>query len=169
MKYKNMALPAVLIFCTTLVCACGNDKSVTFKSAGMTHTFNEGDQGTPQEMKAYIYPGAQVAGSTAAHDQEGENSTFLCLSSQDNLEHVADWYKNTLTQNGWKIDSQDSMMGQRTVSISGHQKDVEINVLMAEDGEKTTISVSQGKSVEDTPDEEEVEKFTPNEVTPPTE
>jgi hypothetical protein len=134
----------------------------------MTTTFNEGKEGIPKDLSVLIYPGAQVAGSTSAQDKEGEHAAFVSLTSADNLDRVSAWYQTALPDNGWKIDSQDTSMP-TMVSISGHQKDVEINVLMAQDGNKTTISVSEGKAVDDPVEEEEIENFTPNELTPPSE
>ncbi|MBX9667494.1 MAG: hypothetical protein K2X93_07745 [Candidatus Obscuribacterales bacterium] len=147
---------------------CGNDKSVTFKSAGMTHTFNEGTEGIPKDLQSLVYPGAQIAGSTSAQDKDGEHAAFVSLSTPDAIERVSEWYQSTLPKSGWQIDTSDT--GQSSVvSLSGHQKDVEINVLMAQDGNKTAISISEGRSVHDPVEEEEIENFTPNELTPPTE
>lgn len=164
-----ISLYAVLALTALTLCGCGNDKTVTFDSAGMTHTFTEGKDGLPKDLQALIYPGAQIAGSTSAQDKDGEHAAFVSLSTPDNLERVADWYGSTLPKNGWTIDNQDASQPS-IVSISGHQKDVEINVLMAQDANRTTISVSEGRSGEGDPvDEDEIENFTPNLVTPPTE
>ncbi len=164
-----MILSAVLALTAGTLSGCGNEKSVTFDSAGMTHTFSEGEDGIPKDLQKLIYPGAVIAGSTSAQDKDGEHAAFVSLSSADELERVASWYEATLPKNGWTVDSHDSSQP-ALVSISGHQKDVEINVLMAQDANKTTISVSEGKSGEgDAVDEEQIENFTPNSVTPPTE
>jgi len=165
----RVALSAVLTFAVVSLAACGNDKSVTYNSAGMTHTFSEGEQGIPKDLQVLVYPGAEIAGSTSAEDKDGEHAAFVSLSTPDNLERVSDWYESSLQKNGWTIDNQDTSQPS-IVSISGHQKDVEINVLIAQDANKTTVSVSEGKSGEgDAVDEEEIEKFQPNSVTPPTE
>lgn len=166
---NRMALPAVLTVAVLSLTACGNEKSVTYNSGGMTNTFNEGEKGIPKDLQLLVYPGAEIAGSTSAQDKDGEHSAFVSLSTPDNLEQVADWYQDSLKKNGWTIDSHDATQPS-FVSISGHRKDVEINVIVAQDANKTTISVSEGKSGEGDPvDEEEIEKFTPNSVVPPTE
>lgn len=149
-----------------MLAGCGNDKSVTFKSAGMTHTFSEGEENIPTELKIFVYPGAAVAGATDAHDKEGEEARFLSLSTADAIEQVGDWYQSALEKGGWTIDSNEKMP--RMIIMSGHLNDLEMNVVMSEDGKKTTISVSQGKSVEGSVDESEMENFTPNQLTPPT-
>lgn len=166
---RHWALYAVLALVAAVsTSSCGNDKSVTFKSAGMTHTFNEGTEGIPKDLQVLVYPGAQIAGSTSAQDKDGEHAAFVSLSTPDALERVSEWYQSCLPKNGWQIDNSDT--GQSAVvSLSGHQKDVEINVLMAQDGNKTAISISEGRSVHDPVEEEEIENFTPNEFTPPTE
>ncbi len=164
-----MALPAVLTFAVLALTACGNEKSVTYSSGGMTNTFNEGEKGVPKDLQLLVYPGAEIAGSTSAQDKDGEHSAFVSLSTPDSLERVSDWYQDSLKKNGWTIDNHDATQPS-FVSISGHQKDVEINVIVAQDANKTTISVSEGKSGEGDPvDEEEIEKFTPNSIVPPTE
>jgi hypothetical protein len=166
---KRMALQAVLTIAVLSLAACGNEKSVTYSSGGMTNTFNEGEKGVPKDLQLLVYPGAEIAGSTSAQDKDGEHSAFVSLSTPDSLERVSDWYQDSLKKNGWTIDNHDATQPS-FVSISGHQKDVEINVIVAQDANKTTISVSEGKSGEGDPvDEEEIEKFTPNSIVPPTE
>lgn len=165
----RMILSAVLSVAVLTLAGCGNEKSVTFDSAGMTHTFTEGKEGIPKDFQQLIYPGAAIAGSTSAQDKDGEHAAFISLSTADSVERVASWYAATLPKTGWSIDSQDSTQP-AFVSIAGHQKDVEIAVLIAQDGDKITISISEGKSGEgDAVDEEQIENFTPNSVTPPTE
>ena len=48
------------------------------------------------------------------------------------------------------------------------KEDLEINVVMAEDGEKTTISVCQGRAVDEPLSDKEIDNFSPNELTPAT-
>lgn len=171
-KHKTLhrlALSAVLSLSVVSLASCGNDKSVTYPSAGMTHTFTEGEKGLPKDLQNLVYPGSEVAGSTSAEDKDGEHAAFISLSTPDNLERVSDWYESSLQKDGWTVDNQDTTQPS-IVSISGHKKDVEINVLVSQDANKTTVSVSAGKSGEGDPvDEEEIEKFEPNSVTPPTE
>ncbi|MCA9806178.1 MAG: hypothetical protein KC777_29625 [Cyanobacteria bacterium HKST-UBA02] len=157
---------ALTLSSLVMLAGCGNDKSVTFKSAGMTHTFSEGEENIPDDLKVFIYPGSTVAGVTDAHDKEGEEARFLSLSTADTIEQVGDWYQSALEKGGWSIDSNEKMP--RMISMSGHLNDLEMNVVMSEDGKKTTISVSQGKSVEGSVEESEMENFTPNQLTPPT-
>lgn len=162
---RRLALLIVLVGCFALLHSCGDDKSVTFKSAGMTHTFNQGD--VTKELQPFVYPGATVIGSTSASDNDGEQSAYLSLKSTDTLEKVSGWYEDTLKKDGWKLDSDDTMP--RMINLSGHKEDFEIAVMMSEDNASTTISVSQGRAIDKPVDEEEIENFTPNELTPPTE
>ena len=169
-KYgSSVILSAVLLLGALSISGCGNDKSVTFESAGMTHTFTEGQDSLPKDLQPLIYPGAQIAGSTSAQDKDGEHAAFMSLSTSDSLEQVSSWYEATLPKSGWTVDTSDTSQP-AIVSISGHMKDVELNVLMAQDANKTTISISEGKAGEgEDVNEEEIENFTPNAVTPPTE
>jgi hypothetical protein len=166
---KVLALHVVLSIAVVSLTACGNEKSVTYSSGGMTNTFNEGEKGIPKDLQSLVYPGAEIAGSTSAQDKDGEHSAFVSLSTPDSLERVSAWYDDSLKKNGWSIDSHDATQPS-FVSISGHQKDVEINVIVAQDANKTTISVSEGKSGEGDPvDDDEIERFEPNANVPPTE
>lgn len=162
---RSMALAVVLVSWVVLASGCGNDKSVTFKSSGMTQTFSEGAEDLPDNLKGFVYPKSSVAGSTSSHDPEGEEAMFLTLSSTDPMDRVSEWYQSNLKSQGWSIDSLDNQG--RMINIYGQKDDREINVLIAEDEKKTTISVSQGKAVDDTVDEQDLEKFTPNDLTPP--
>lgn len=158
-----LAIPLISAF---LLAGCGNEKQVTFKSAGMTHTFSEGGEDLPKELKPFVYPEAVVAGATNAHDSDGEQARFLSMSSTDSLEKVTGWYQKKMESDGWTIDETDKLP--RMINMSGHKKDLEVNVVMAEDGTKTTISVSQGRSVDEPLSDSELDSFSPNELTPAT-
>ncbi|MDX2105717.1 MAG: hypothetical protein SFY67_04870 [Candidatus Melainabacteria bacterium] len=155
-----LALLATLVF----FAGCTNQKKVTYDSSGMTTTFSEDKNGVPGDLKPFIYPEAKLAGVSSAQDKEGEEAKYLSMTSKDSMEKVTEWYTNALKSNGYTIDDDDEQP--RSVNISGHKDKVEINITMAEEGEKTTISVSQGKSVDDPADEHEMENFTPNEDQP---
>ena len=154
------------LFVLLLTQGCGNEKKVTFKSSGMTHTFSEGGEDIPAELKLFVYPDGVVAGATNAHDNDGEQARFLTMSTTDSIEKVTGWYQNTMSKDGWTVDSTEKST--RMINMSGHKDDLEVNVLMAEDGKKTTISVSQGRAVDEPLDEREIDNFNPNELTPPT-
>lgn len=161
-----VALTAIPCFLITFISGCGNEKQVTFKSAGMTHTFSEGGKDLPKELAPFVYPEATVAGATNAHDAEGEQARFLSMSSSDSLEKVTGWYQERMALDGWEIDETDKLP--RMINMSGHKKDLEVNVVMAEDAGKTTISVSQGRAVDEPLSDREIDNFTPNELTPAT-
>lgn len=159
------ALVPILVLGSLFVFSgCGNDKKVTYDSSGMTTTFSQDKSGVPGDMKAFIYPEAKLAGMSSASDKEGEEAKYLSMTSSDSMQKVTDWYTNALKSNGYTVDDDDEQP--RSVNISGHKGKLEINITMAEEGEKTTISVSQGKSVDDPADEHEMENFTPNEDQP---
>ncbi|MBX9696241.1 MAG: hypothetical protein K2Z81_27890 [Cyanobacteria bacterium] len=166
-RKRSVTLSVVLLSLSAAitVSACSQEKSMTFKSAGMTHTIAEGPDSLSADLRNFVYPSAVVAGSTSASDEDGEHARFLSLSSTDDLAKVSSWYEKSLKDGGWTIDSTEKT--DRLINISGHANKEEINVLMAEDGKKTTISVSKGKAFSDAVDEEELERFTPQVLTPP--
>lgn len=158
-------VPLALAGSLFIFTGCGNEKKVTYDSSGMTTTFSEDKNGVPGDLKSFIYPEAKLAGVSSASDKEGEEAKYLSMTSTDSMEKVTEWYTNALKSNGYTIDDDDEQP--RSVNISGHKDKLEINITMAEEGDKTTISVSQGKSVDDPADEHEMENFTPNEDQPP--
>ncbi len=157
-------VPVALLASLFIFSGCSNDKKVTYDSAGMTTTFSEDKNGIPQDLKPFVYPEAKLAGMSSASDKEGEEAKYLSMTSPDSMDKVTEWYTNALKSNGYTIDDDDEQP--RSVNISGHKDKLEINITMAEEGDKTTISVSQGKSVDDPADEHEMENFTPNEDQP---
>ncbi len=161
-----IALLTIPLGVTLLISGCGNEKQVTFKSSGMTHTFSEGAEDLPKELRPFVYPEATVAGATNAHDDEGEQARFLSMSTAETLEKVTGWYQEKLQSDGWTIDATEKLP--RMINMSGHKEDLEINVVMAEDGEKTTISVCQGRAVDEPLSDKEIDNFSPNELTPAT-
>lgn len=166
----SSTLPLYVIVCLSfsiiLTSCAGQDKNATFKSGGMTQTFAEGKDSIPKDLSELVYPGATPTGSVSAEDDAKEMSRYMILSSNDSMDQIGNWYQEKLKAQGWEIDSTQTMP--KLISISGHLKDVEVNVTVADDGGKTTISLQQGRSVDAPADEETIENFTPNKVTPPT-
>jgi hypothetical protein len=148
------------------VCACGNEKEVTFKSGGMTHTFAEGQDATPKDFPLPIYKGAVATGSVSAEGDNNEQSKFLMLSTADPLDKVSEYYQRELKGRGWQIENVQTWA--KLVSISAKQKDLEANVMLADDGGKTTISLSAGRAVEDKTEESDAENYKPEKLNLPT-
>lgn len=161
---KSLVLSVVPLALLFFIAGCSNDKKVTYDSSGMTTTFSEDKNGVPADLKPFVYPGANLAGMSSASDKEGEEAKYLSMTSTDSMQKITEWYTNALKENKFVIDEDDEQP--RSVNISAHKDTLEINVTMAEEGDKTTISVSQGKSVDDPADEHEMENFTPNEDQP---
>ncbi len=165
--FKSLVLnmvPLAVLGSLLFLSSCGNDKKVTYESSGMTTTFSEDKNGVPGELKPFVYPEAKMAGMSSASDKEGEEAKYLSMTSTDSMQKVTEWYTTALKSNGYTVDDDDEQP--RSVNISGHKDKLEINITMAEESDKTTISVSQGRSVDDPADEHEMENFTPNEDQP---
>jgi hypothetical protein len=154
------------IFSISLLFGCAQEKEVTFRSGGMTHTLAEGNAGVPKEFEKLIYPNAVATGSVSAEGDNEEQSKFLMLSCSDSLPMVSKWYQDALKTENWQVDKVQNMP--KLVSISGHKDNLEINAMIAEDGPKTTISLSAGKQVDTSEDKEPSENYTPDKVNPPT-
>jgi hypothetical protein len=135
----------------------------------MTHTMAEGKDAVPKDFPLPLYTGAAPTGSVSAEGAGDEQSRFLILSTTDSLDKVSEYYQGELKNTGWSVDN--VQVSPKLVSISATKKDKELdaNVLLADDGGKTTISLQSTKSVEiKKEDEEPTENYTPNKVTPPT-
>jgi hypothetical protein len=135
----------------------------------MTQTFAEGKDAVPKNFLLPVYPGATATGSVSAEGNDQEESKFLMLSTTDSLEKVSEYYQNTLRDKGWTVDKVDTE-APKLVSISAHMKDTDANVMLADDGGKTTISLSAGKTGDTTKEDAETntENYSPDKLNPPT-
>jgi hypothetical protein len=159
----TLALAAIVAFAA----GCSNDKEVSYKSAGMTHTFSEGKDAVPKDFALPLYPGAAPTGSVSAEGESNEQSKYVILSTADPLEKVSDFYQDELKKQGWTLEPVQTMP--KLISISGTLKGLDSNVMISDDGGKTTISLQLNKSVETKKEDEETnENFTPDKVTPAT-
>jgi hypothetical protein len=159
----TLALAAIAVFAA----GCGNDKEVSYKSAGMTHTFAEGKDAVPKDFALPLYPGAQPTGSVSAEGDGNEQSKYVILSTIDPIDKVSDFYQDELKKQGWTLEPAQTMP--KLISISGTLKGLDSNVMISDDGGKTTISLQLNRSVETKKEDEETnENFTPDKVTPPT-
>jgi hypothetical protein len=156
-----------VLFCSLVICGCGNQQQVSFKSGGMTQTFTEGKTAVPKEFETLVYPQATTTGSVSAEGDHEEQSKFLMLSSTSSTSTISKWYQEELAKQNWKVDKIQDIP--KLISISGHKDDVEVNVMIAEDGAKSTISLSVGKQGDGVNDDKEpAENYAPDKVTPPT-
>jgi hypothetical protein len=149
------------------ICGCSNNGEVTFKSGGTTQTFAEGKTSVPKEFEALVYPQSTTTGSVSADGDNQEQSKFLMLSSTSTPEVVSNWYQTELAKQNWKVDKVQGMP--KLISITGHKDDTDVNVMIAEDGGKTTISLQAGKQGDTVNDDKEpAENYAPDKVNPPT-
>jgi len=153
-----------------VVSACSSPDKVAYKSGGMTHTWAEGKAAVPKEFEKLVYPDASTTGSVSADGENEEQSKFLMLTSTKSPEEVSQWYQDQLKNSEWKVDKVEVLTETpKLISISGHKADLEMNVMIAEENAKTTISMSAGKSLdENNENKEPSENYTPDKVTPPT-
>ena len=150
--------------------SCGNQKEVSFKSGGMTHTFAEGQDAIPKDFALPIYPGATTSGSVSAGGEDQEHSQFLMLSSNDPMDKISEFYQSQLKDKGWEIDKVDT--SPKLVSIDAHKDKLQANAELVEDSDsdKTTISLQVSQQSDNPKDDSEAaaENFKPDKVTPPT-
>jgi hypothetical protein len=163
-RYSSLFFVALASLISTFGCA--QQQEISFKSGGMTHTIAPGNSAVPKEFEKLVYPESVATGSVSAEGDNEEQSKFLMLSSTNSMPTVSKWYQDELKAQNWQVDKVQDMP--KLVSISGHKDAMEVNVMIAEDGAKTTISLSAGKQVDTSEDKEPSENYTPDKVNPPT-
>lgn len=157
----------VILFCLYATGACSNQGEVSFKSGGTTQTFAEGKTAVPKEFEPLVYPQSVTTGSVSADADNQEQAKFLMLTSTNSPETIGKWYQDQLAKQNWKVDKVQDMS--KLISITGHKDDTEVNVMIAEDGGKTTISLQAGKQGDNVNDDKEpAENYVPDKATPPT-
>jgi hypothetical protein len=168
-----MRFSAVMPVITIAMCAaislssCGNnEKEVSFKSGGVTHTFSEGDAAKSSNFPLPLYPKATPTGSVTAKGDGDENSSFMILTSPDTLDAVSTFYSDKLKADGWTVNVTTKMP--TMVNISASKKDVEGNVMLGiDDANKTTITLAVSKE-SSTPTKVGTGTYTPDKLNPPT-
>jgi|688.fasta_scaffold424385_2 hypothetical protein len=167
---RTASLVLVTVISAVSLSSCGNQKEVSFKSGGMTHTFAEGQDAVPKDFPLPIYPGATTSGSVSAGGEDQEHSQFLMLSSNDSMDKISEFYQGQLKDKGWEIDKVDT--SPKLVSIDAHKDKLQANAELVEDSDsdKTTISLQVSQQSDNPKEESEAaaENFKPDKVTPPT-
>lgn len=169
-RLRTASLVFVAAISTVSLSSCGNQKEVSFKSGGMTHTFAEGQDAIPKDFALPIYPGATTSGSVSAGGEDQEHSQFLMLSSNDSMDKISEFYQAQLKDKGWEIDKVDT--SSKLVSIDAHKGKLQANAELVEDSDsdKTTISLQVSQQSDNPKEESEAaaENFKPDKITPPT-
>ena len=167
---RERRLKFCLIALSTLPLVMFGCKSgeVSYSSGNMKHTSSVKEAGVPEDLKTLMYPGATTGGVQTAQEEgkdSADYSKYMQLVSTDSVEKVAQWYEQTLKNEGWNIEKNEQMS--KTISLEGRMKESEISVTMVDDSGSTNIIVSKSASSGAIPDEESIENYKPNkEVTP---
>jgi len=149
-----------------LLASCGSDeKNVSFKSGGMTHTFAEGKDAIPSDFPMPIYPNSEPAGSVQAQDDD-EHSRFLMMSSTDSVDKISQFYQDELKKAGWTVTP--NQMIASLVNLTAQRKGLEGSVMISGgDGQPTTINLQVSKEIEGVP-KTSTEVYVPDNLNPPT-
>jgi len=153
-----------------VLCGCSDDKEVSYKSGGMTHTVAQGADALQKQFPLPIYPNSTPNGSVSAQGDENEQSKMLLLTTSDSIEKVSEYYQAEMPKGGWSVDNVQQTTP-KLITISGALKDkkLESNVTINDDAGKTTILLNVASTAEiKKEDEEPSDNFKPNKVTPPT-
>lgn len=157
------------VLACAFLCGCSNDKEVSYKSGGMTHTLAQGSDALQKDFPLPIYPKAAASGSVSAQGEENEQSKMLLLTTTDPIEKVSEFYQAELSKGGWSVENVQSMPKLITIQGVMKEKKLESNVTINDDAGKTTIMLNLASTAEiKKEDEEPSENFQPNKVTPPT-
>lgn len=160
-----LSLLTITTAASVLLTACGaKEKEVSFQSGGMTHKMTAGESVDTKAFPLPVYPGAEPTGAVSAN-QADENSSFMMLSSVDKMDKVESFYTEKLKAEGWTVNATTPM--QNAVNISISKKDMEGNVMLGVDGDKTTITLAVSKESAD-PAKMTTETYTPDKLNPPT-
>jgi hypothetical protein len=168
MRFSALVPVITIATCAVIsLSGCGNnEKEVSFKSGGVTHTFSEGEAAKTPSFPLPLYPNAQASGSVTAKGDGDENSSFMILSSIDPIEKVSTFYTDKLKSDGWTVNATTTMP--KMVNISASKNDVEGNVMLGvDDASKTTITLAVSKE-SSTPTKVTNETYTPDKLNPPT-
>jgi hypothetical protein len=131
----------------------------------VTHTFAEGQSTKTANFPLPIYPNASPSGSVTTKGEGDDHSSFMMLSSADQLNKVSDFYAQKLKEDGWTVNATTNMP--KMVNISASKKDLEANVMLGTDADKTTITLAVSKEPEGIPKVTD-ENYTPDKLNPPT-
>jgi hypothetical protein len=166
--HRPALLPVITI--TAAAClaltACGNnEKEVSFKSAGVTHRFSEGEETKTANFPLPIFPNASPIGAKQIEGDQNDHENFMVLSSTAKLNEVSEFYTKKLKEDGWTLNANTNMP--QMVNISASKKDLEANVMLGTDADKTTITLAVSKEPEGVPKVTD-ENYTPDKLNPPT-
>lgn len=165
-RSKESKVVLTFIVASILLCACsGGGQEVSYESGGMTHKFTDGKDATKAPFLLPIYPNAKATGEVQS-EGNGDDNSFMMLSSTDPVSKVAEYYKSELQKQGWTVNQQQMLPNLVNMSAKKEKLDGSI-MLSGDDSNKTTINLSVSVAQEGTP-EVSKDDFSPDKLNPPT-
>lgn len=132
-----------------LLSGCSSNKEVSFDSGGVKQTFAAGRDATPEVFPLPLYPAAHTDGAVDAQGDANDNSRFLMLTSSDTVSKIGDYYEESMKKQNWNIVTLNTLPNM--VNISAEKDNLEGNVMVTSDGEKSCIKLQVGNKVEGVP------------------
>lgn len=105
-------------------------------SEGTATTANKVPSDWPSDAPAY--PGADVQYSASANVEAGQQAA-LVLTTKDTAEQVVEYYKETLTGNGWSMTS--TMQGGDSTLMSAEKGDRAVSIVIGSSEGETTVTL----------------------------
>jgi len=142
--------------------ACGGEERTVETETGRVTVREEGEQahvqGETREGTSYegtfgedvdvpddfpddvpLYPEAKVVGSM----QVEESGRLLTLTTGDAPEKVMSFYRGKLESDGWQVESEMNMGGQRMLAAVKDERTVAVQAMEEESGSRVLLTVSQ--------------------------
>lgn len=119
----------------------------------VTYTSDEGGVSTTGKLPdnwpsdAPVFSGATVAYAGYSTDGEGTSGTDLgaALTSTARLEDIIAFYKKSLTDNGWTIETEANVNGTTVLSAIKDQRTYSISIVPGEDLTTITVGISTNR------------------------
>lgn len=171
---RNAVMPVITIAMSAavLLTACGgNEKEVSFKSGGVTHTFSEGNADTSKDFPLPMYPNAKTEGVNSAKGEANEASAYMLLKTDDKLDAVTAFYADKLKSDGWKINANTCMPDLANISVSKNDMEGNVQIGVDEQSKQTTITLAYSREATGdaaTTVSKDAHSYTPDKLNPPT-
>lgn len=119
---------------------------MTFTDNKTGQTVNVGTGEIPESFpKDFpVYSGAKVSGSVSGGQSGQGNGFWLTLTTSDAVSKVADFYKESLTSNGWEVQSTIAMGEATTYAVTKGEMNGSVTISKPEGEGETTILIALG-------------------------
>jgi hypothetical protein len=129
----------------TIGCSKAPTDAVSIKTDNGTVEAGTGKLPADWPTDIPTYPESKLGAAASFNPDTGKPGSMVSMETTDTPQQVADYYKNSLKENGWKVEASTDGGKYVAVMVTKDARTATVHATTADDGKLTTVIIATGE------------------------